>query len=81
MDAEDSAVGEFSAVCIREFLQWSLKHSQPEDAARRAHDSKPALSQNAIAVMRKLYSFALHPGVFYRIGSATAFCALYKVFR
>ncbi|XP_056017774.1 DNA-dependent protein kinase catalytic subunit-like isoform X2 [Ostrea edulis] len=67
----DTALRDFCAVCLREFLKWSIKQT-------KNIEKSPI---NAKSLLKRLYSYALHPGAFKRLGAALAFNNIYTVFR
>uniref|UniRef100_H3B272 DNA-dependent protein kinase catalytic subunit n=1 Tax=Latimeria chalumnae TaxID=7897 RepID=H3B272_LATCH len=72
-DVLDSTLRDFCGLCIQEFLKWSIKQTTPKQ-----QESTPA---NTKSLFKRLYSYALHPGAFKRLGAALAFNNLYKEFR
>nr|XP_014345420.1 PREDICTED: DNA-dependent protein kinase catalytic subunit [Latimeria chalumnae] len=73
VDPIDSTLRDFCGLCIQEFLKWSIKQTTPKQ-----QESTPA---NTKSLFKRLYSYALHPGAFKRLGAALAFNNLYKEFR
>ncbi|XP_061175418.1 DNA-dependent protein kinase catalytic subunit-like [Saccostrea echinata] len=67
----DTALRDFCAICLREFLKWSIKQSKNVEKS----------PINAKSLLKRLYSYALHPGAFKRLGAALAFNNIYTVFR
>lgn len=74
-DQYNAALREFSAVCIKEFLTWSIKQ------ANKTSTSNKDSSNNVKSMLKRLYSMALHPSPFRRLGAALAFNQLYVIFR
>ena len=72
-DSSNSALREFSSVCVKEFLVWSIKQT----TKKQQEES----SSNAKSLLKRLYNMALHPNAFRRLGAALAFNKLYTVFR
>ncbi|XP_065059919.1 DNA-dependent protein kinase catalytic subunit-like isoform X2 [Rhopilema esculentum] len=70
---DNSALRDFSAKCIREFLEWSIKHTKIK------HLDKSAV--NPKAMFKRIYSMASHPNVYKRLGAAMAFNSIYVTFR
>ncbi|XP_054711224.1 DNA-dependent protein kinase catalytic subunit-like, partial [Uloborus diversus] len=68
-DQENTALRDFSAVCLKEFFSWALKQSSK---AENGH---------AENLLRKLNSFALHSNPFKRMGAALTFNSIYTIFR
>uniref|UniRef100_A0A8C5WDN6 DNA-dependent protein kinase catalytic subunit n=1 Tax=Leptobrachium leishanense TaxID=445787 RepID=A0A8C5WDN6_9ANUR len=73
VDPVDSTLRDFCGQCIQEFLKWSIKQTTPEQQERSP--------SNTISLFKRLYSMALHPNAFKRLGAALAFNNIYKVFR
>ncbi|KAM5158207.1 DNA-dependent protein kinase catalytic subunit [Mantella aurantiaca] len=73
VDPVDSTLRDFSGQCIREFLKWSIKQTTPQQQER-----SPVNTQS---LFKRLYSLALHPSVFKRLGASLAFNNIYKEFR
>lgn len=69
----DSSLRDFSAKCVKEFLHWSIKKSSSKQL-----EKNPA---NPKSLFKRLYSLALHPNVFKRLGAAIVFNNIYAVFR
>ncbi|XP_035828316.1 DNA-dependent protein kinase catalytic subunit [Aplysia californica] len=69
----DPSLRDFSARCLREFLKWSLKQ-----ISKKAAEKNPI---NAKSVLKRMFSFSLHPSAFKRLGAALAFNNIYMVFR
>uniref|UniRef100_A0A8C0BSB7 DNA-dependent protein kinase catalytic subunit n=1 Tax=Buteo japonicus TaxID=224669 RepID=A0A8C0BSB7_9AVES len=73
VDPIDSTLRDFCGQCIREFLKWSIKQTTP-----RQQEKSPA---NTKSLFKRLYSLALHPSAFKRLGAALAFNSIYREFR
>ncbi|XP_053571003.1 LOW QUALITY PROTEIN: DNA-dependent protein kinase catalytic subunit [Bombina bombina] len=73
VDPVDSTLRDFSGQCIREFLKWSIKQTTPQQ-----QEKSPV---NTLSLFKRLYSLALHPNAFKRLGSALAFNSIYREFR
>uniref|UniRef100_A0A8U8BLG7 DNA-dependent protein kinase catalytic subunit n=1 Tax=Geospiza parvula TaxID=87175 RepID=A0A8U8BLG7_GEOPR len=73
VDPDDSTLRDFCGQCIREFLKWSIKQTTP-----RQQEESPA---NTKSLFKRLYSLALHPSAFKRLGAALAFNSIYREFR
>jgi DNA-dependent protein kinase catalytic subunit len=71
-DLKSSSLRDFCAKCVAEFLKWSIKQS-PQNT-----DSNPI---NVKSLLKRVYSLALHPSAFNRIGAALAVNNFYRVFR
>ncbi|XP_022778667.1 DNA-dependent protein kinase catalytic subunit-like isoform X5 [Stylophora pistillata] len=69
----DTSLRDFSAQCIKEFLQWSIKQSSEKQLEKSPINIK--------SLLKRLYSLALHPSASKRLGAALAFNNIYTVFR
>ncbi|XP_041364232.1 DNA-dependent protein kinase catalytic subunit-like [Gigantopelta aegis] len=67
----DTSLRDFCARCLREFMMWSIKQTSKKDKS----------PVNAKSVLKRIFSFALHPSAFKRLGAALAFNNIYMVFR
>ena len=72
-DPSNSALRDFSALCVKEFLAWSIKQT-----SKKQQEQSPT---NAKSLLKRLYSMCQHPIPFRRLGAALAFNRLYTVFR
>lgn len=73
MDPVDSTLRDFCGRCVQEFLKWSIKQTTPQQQEKSPVNSK--------SLFKRLYSLALHPNAFKRLGAALAFNHIYKEFR
>uniref|UniRef100_A0A3B1JQ43 DNA-dependent protein kinase catalytic subunit n=1 Tax=Astyanax mexicanus TaxID=7994 RepID=A0A3B1JQ43_ASTMX len=73
VDPLDSTLRDFSSRCIQEFVKWSIKQTTPKQ-----QEKSPA---NMKSLFKRIYSLALHPNVFKRLGAALAFNSIYRHFR
>ncbi|XP_058131499.1 DNA-dependent protein kinase catalytic subunit [Dasypus novemcinctus] len=73
VDPIDSTLRDFCGQCIREFLKWSIKQTTPQQQEKSPVNTK--------SLFKRLYSFALHPSAFKRLGAALAFNNIYREFR
>ncbi|XP_006204718.2 DNA-dependent protein kinase catalytic subunit isoform X2 [Vicugna pacos] len=73
VDPVDSTLRDFCGRCVHEFLRWSIKQTTPQQ-----QESSPV---NTKSLFKRLYSFALHPSAFRRLGAALAFNSIYREFR
>ncbi|XP_054840598.1 DNA-dependent protein kinase catalytic subunit [Eublepharis macularius] len=73
VDPVDSPLRDFCGQCVREFLKWSIKQTTPQQQEKSAVNTK--------SLFKRLYSLALHPNAFKRLGAALAFNNIYKEFR
>ncbi|XP_054564392.1 DNA-dependent protein kinase catalytic subunit isoform X1 [Eptesicus fuscus] len=73
VDPIDSTLRDFCGRCIREFLRWSIKQTTPQQQEKSSVNTK--------SLFKRLYSFALHPSAFKRLGASLAFNNIYREFR
>ncbi|XP_029105413.1 DNA-dependent protein kinase catalytic subunit-like [Scleropages formosus] len=73
VDPIDSTLRDFSGRCIHEFFKWSLKQSTSKQQEKS--------NVNIKSIFKRIYSLALHPSVFKRLGAALAFNSFYRQFR
>ncbi|XP_062849596.1 DNA-dependent protein kinase catalytic subunit [Trichomycterus rosablanca] len=73
VDPLDSTLRDFSGRCIQEFVKWSIKQTTPKQ-----QENSPA---NIKSLFKRIYSLALHPNVFKRLGAALTFNNIYRHFR
>uniref|UniRef100_A0A672S298 DNA-dependent protein kinase catalytic subunit n=1 Tax=Sinocyclocheilus grahami TaxID=75366 RepID=A0A672S298_SINGR len=73
VDPLDSTLRDFSGTCIQEFVKWSIKQTTPKQ-----QEKSPV---NIKSLFKRIYSLALHPNVFKRLGAALAFNSMYRQFR
>lgn len=73
MDPVDSTLRDFSGRCIQEFVRWSIKQTTPQQQERSPTNMK--------SLFKRIYSLALHPNGFKRLGAALAFNSVYRLFR
>uniref|UniRef100_A0A7M4FFG4 DNA-dependent protein kinase catalytic subunit n=1 Tax=Crocodylus porosus TaxID=8502 RepID=A0A7M4FFG4_CROPO len=73
VDPVDSTLRDFCGQCIREFLKWSIKQTTPQQQEKSPVNTK--------SLFKRLYSLALHPNAFKRLGAALAFNNIYREFR
>ncbi|XP_028288750.1 DNA-dependent protein kinase catalytic subunit isoform X2 [Parambassis ranga] len=73
VDPMDSTLRDFCGRCIEEFVKWSIKQTTPKQ-----QEKSPA---NMKSLFKRIYSLALHPSGFKRLGAALAFNSIYRQFR
>ncbi|KAK2858626.1 hypothetical protein Q5P01_003246 [Channa striata] len=73
VDPMDSTLRDFCGRCIEEFVKWSIKQTTPKQQERSPTNMK--------SLFKRIYSLALHPSVFKRLGAALAFNSIYRQFR
>ncbi|XP_069690626.1 DNA-dependent protein kinase catalytic subunit-like isoform X3 [Periplaneta americana] len=69
----DTALRDFSAKCLHEFVVWSVKQLSSSEL-----EHSPV---NIKAIMKQIYSFCLHPCPSKRLGAALVLNSVYKVLR
>ncbi|CAB4005561.1 DNA-dependent kinase catalytic subunit-like [Paramuricea clavata] len=69
----DTALRDLSALCLEEFLRWSIKQTSEKQLAKSPINIK--------SLLKRLYSLATHPSANKRLGAALAFNNIYRVFR
>uniref|UniRef100_A0A3B4GXZ9 DNA-dependent protein kinase catalytic subunit n=1 Tax=Pundamilia nyererei TaxID=303518 RepID=A0A3B4GXZ9_9CICH len=73
VDPMDSTLRDFCGRCIEEFVKWSIKQTTPKQQERSPTNMK--------SLFKRIYSLALHPNGFKRLGAALAFNSIYRQFR
>ncbi|XP_008549066.1 DNA-dependent protein kinase catalytic subunit [Microplitis demolitor] len=69
-DKTNSALRDFSGICLAEFAKWSIKQSNDQDSFRA--------QININTIVENITNFALHPSDNRRIAAAIAFNYLHK---
>jgi len=69
----NASIRDFSGVCLKEFLKWTVKH-----AGGYEHTN---YLKNATSILKRIRSFALHPNCFKRLGSILAWNSIYTLYR
>ncbi|XP_070783882.1 DNA-dependent protein kinase catalytic subunit [Enoplosus armatus] len=73
VDPMDSTLRDFCGRCIEEFVKWSIKQTTPKQQEKSPTNMK--------SFFKRIYSLALHPNGFKRLGAALAFNSIYRQFR
>ncbi|XP_062235399.1 DNA-dependent protein kinase catalytic subunit [Platichthys flesus] len=73
VDPMDSTLRDFCGCCIEEFVKWSIKQTTPKQQEKSPTNMK--------SLFKRIYSLALHPNGFKRLGAALAFNSIYRLFR
>lgn len=73
VDPMDSTLRDFCGRCIEEFVKWSIKQTTPKQQEKSPTNMK--------SLFKRIYSLALHPNAFKRLGAALAFNSIYRLFR
>ena len=71
--SSDNSLRDFSSKCVKEFFSWSIKQTSVKQL-----EKNPA---NPKSLFKRMYSLALHPQAFKRLGAAVVFNNIYAVFR
>eukprot|EP00043_Microstomoeca_roanoka_P020233 m.242128 g.242128 ORF g.242128 m.242128 type:complete len:4198 (+) comp17134_c0_seq1:181-12774(+) len=69
---KNSALRDFSALCVKEFFVWSIK---------QASDKVLATGGTMKALLKRIMSMATHPNTFQRMGAALAMNQIYSKLR
>ena len=76
VDEKDAALRDFSALSLKEFLKWSIKHTPL---------SKQELNQitpvNVKSILKRIFNFLTHPSAAKRLGAVLAWNSIYVIFR
>uniref|UniRef100_A0A3Q1J9C8 DNA-dependent protein kinase catalytic subunit n=1 Tax=Anabas testudineus TaxID=64144 RepID=A0A3Q1J9C8_ANATE len=73
VDPMDSTLRDFCSRCIEEFVKWSIKQTTPKQQKKSPTNMK--------SLFKRIYSLALHPNGFKRLGAALTFNSIYREFR
>uniref|UniRef100_A0A665X102 DNA-dependent protein kinase catalytic subunit n=1 Tax=Echeneis naucrates TaxID=173247 RepID=A0A665X102_ECHNA len=73
VDPGDSTLRDFCGRCIEEFVKWSIKQTTPKQQEKSPTNMK--------SLFKRIYSLALHPSGFKRLGAALVFNSIYRQFR
>lgn len=73
VDPMDCTLRDFCGRCIEEFVKWSIKQTTPKQQEKSPTNMK--------SLFKRIYSLALHPNGFKRLGAALAFNSIYRQFR
>lgn len=73
IDPTDSTLRDFCGRCIEEFVKWSIKQTTPKQQEKSPTNMK--------SLFKRIYSLAVHPNGFKRLGAALAFNSIYRQFR
>nr|XP_046226723.1 DNA-dependent protein kinase catalytic subunit isoform X2 [Scatophagus argus] len=73
VDPMDSTLRDLCGRCIEEFVKWSIKQTTPKQQEKSPTNMK--------SLFKRIYSLALHPSGFKRLGAALAFNSIYRLFR
>ncbi|CAF3812228.1 unnamed protein product [Rotaria sordida] len=73
ISGRNASIRDFSGICLKEFLKWTVKHAGGYD--------KSAYLKNATSILKRILSFSLHPNSFKRLGSILAWNSIYTLYR
>jgi DNA-dependent protein kinase catalytic subunit len=73
ISGRNACIRDFSGICLKEFLTWTVKHAGGYDQA--------AYLMNATSILKRLLSYSLHPNSFKRLGSSLAWNSIYTLYR
>lgn len=77
VDEKDAGLRDFSALALREFLKWSIKHTPLVK-----NDSNTQISPvNAKSILKRIFNFLTHPSCSKRLGALLAWNSIYTIFR
>lgn len=58
----DTAVRDFSALCLKEFIKWSIKQLSTEELRNRPF--------NIENIVKRINTYCLHPSIYKRLGKS-----------
>jgi DNA-dependent protein kinase catalytic subunit len=70
---ENSALRDFSAICVKTFVKWTIKQTSDKDLRDNPSHIR--------SLLLRIYSLFADPGVFKRLGGALAVNSFYREFR
>ena len=73
ISGRNASIRDFSGVCLKEFLKWTVKHAGGYD--------KADYHKNATSILKRILSFSLHPNSAKRLGSTLAWNSIYTLYR
>ncbi|CAF4915020.1 unnamed protein product, partial [Rotaria sp. Silwood1] len=73
ISGRNASIRDFSGICLKEFLKWTVKHAGGYD--------KSSYLKNATSILKRILSFSLHPNSFKRLGSTLAWNSIYTLYR
>ena len=77
---KDAALRDFSAIALKEFLKWSIKHT-PLDKQEEISNTNNTLFVNVKSILKRIFNFLTHPSCSKRLGAALAWNSIYVIFR
>jgi DNA-dependent protein kinase catalytic subunit len=77
IDEKDASLRDFSALALREFLKWSIKHTP----LSKQEGSTSASPVNVKSILKRIFNFLTHPNRSKRLGAALAWNSIYTIFR
>lgn len=79
VDERDASLRDFSAVALREFLKWSIKHTPLASQNSTDSNGYGKSSVNVKSILKRIFSFLTHPSRSKRLGAALAWNSIYTV--
>lgn len=76
VDERDAGLRDFSALALKEFLKWSIKHTP---LARQ--DSASSSPVNVKSILKRIFNYLTHPSSSKRLGALLAWNSIYTIFR
>ncbi|CAF0848203.1 unnamed protein product, partial [Adineta ricciae] len=73
ISGRNASIRDFSGICLREFLKWTVKHAGGYDQS--------SYLKNATSILKRIISFSMHPNSFKRLGSTLAWNSIYTLYR
>lgn len=83
VDERDAALRDFSALALREFLKWSIKHTPlaKQDASSSSSSNSQPSPVNVKSILKRIFNFLTHPCSSKRLGALLAWNSIYTIFR
>ena len=78
VDEKSSSLRDFSALTLKEFLKWSIKHTPMSKQVEGDRQKSPI---NFKSILKRLYNLLTHPHCFKRLGGILAWNSIYSIFR
>ena len=76
VDEKNAALRDFSAICLKEFLKWSIKHTPVSK-----QESSAPTPVNSKSILKRIFNFLTHPNANKRLGACLAWNSVYTLFR
>lgn len=87
IDDKNALLRDFSAIALKEFLKWSIKHTpiskqlNAGDSTDGQTSSSLSSSINVKSILKRLYNLLTHPSSSKRLGGVLAWNSIYMIFR